>query len=118
MNTSQKTLQKLLRSVEVVEVSPDVCLFPPVTNPISVYSFLLISQEKPQLFDREEFLPLDPTQELIFPPELIVSHHALFRAVNLLSALFREGAGQNQTPQKTNLNEHTVSHFFRSLHSI
>uniref|UniRef100_A0A8D3D478 Xanthine dehydrogenase/oxidase n=1 Tax=Scophthalmus maximus TaxID=52904 RepID=A0A8D3D478_SCOMX len=29
-------------------------------------------QEKPQLFDREEFLPLDPTQELIFPPELIL----------------------------------------------
>uniref|UniRef100_A0A8D3C8T5 Aldehyde oxidase 6 n=1 Tax=Scophthalmus maximus TaxID=52904 RepID=A0A8D3C8T5_SCOMX len=37
-----------------------------------MYSFLLISQEKPQLFDREEFLPLDPTQELIFPPELIL----------------------------------------------
>lgn len=30
-------------------------------------------QEKPQLFDKEVFLPLDPTQELIFPPELIVS---------------------------------------------
>ncbi|KAM4559970.1 aldehyde oxidase 1-like [Odontesthes bonariensis] len=28
--------------------------------------------EKPQLFDKEEFLPLDPTQELIFPPELIL----------------------------------------------
>ncbi|XP_071392432.1 aldehyde oxidase 6 isoform X3 [Centroberyx affinis] len=26
----------------------------------------------PQLFDKEEFLPLDPTQELIFPPELIL----------------------------------------------
>lgn len=25
------------------------------------------------MFDKEEFLPLDPTQELIFPPELIVS---------------------------------------------
>ncbi|XP_029303135.1 LOW QUALITY PROTEIN: aldehyde oxidase 1-like [Cottoperca gobio] len=29
-------------------------------------------QEKPQLFHEEEFLPLDPTQELIFPPELIL----------------------------------------------
>ncbi|TMS11619.1 Aldehyde oxidase 1 [Larimichthys crocea] len=28
--------------------------------------------EKPQLFDKEVFLPLDPTQELIFPPELIL----------------------------------------------
>uniref|UniRef100_A0A4W6EPK5 Aldehyde oxidase 1 n=1 Tax=Lates calcarifer TaxID=8187 RepID=A0A4W6EPK5_LATCA len=32
----------------------------------------------PQLFDKDDFLPLDPTQELIFPPELIVSHHMLF----------------------------------------
>ncbi|XP_031708232.1 aldehyde oxidase 6 isoform X2 [Anarrhichthys ocellatus] len=32
--------------------------------------------EKPQLFDREEFLPLDPTQELIFPPELILMAEA------------------------------------------
>uniref|UniRef100_A0A3B4XG82 xanthine dehydrogenase n=1 Tax=Seriola lalandi dorsalis TaxID=1841481 RepID=A0A3B4XG82_SERLL len=29
-------------------------------------------QEKPRLFDTEEFQPLDPTQELIFPPELIL----------------------------------------------
>ncbi|XP_040888151.1 aldehyde oxidase 6 [Toxotes jaculatrix] len=28
--------------------------------------------EEPMLFDKEEFLPLDPTQELIFPPELIL----------------------------------------------
>ncbi|XP_070711719.1 aldehyde oxidase 6 [Pempheris klunzingeri] len=28
--------------------------------------------EEPRLFDKEEFLPLDPTQELIFPPELIL----------------------------------------------
>uniref|UniRef100_A0A7N8YBF1 Aldehyde oxidase 6 n=1 Tax=Mastacembelus armatus TaxID=205130 RepID=A0A7N8YBF1_9TELE len=28
--------------------------------------------EKPKLFDKEGFLPLDPTQELIFPPELIL----------------------------------------------
>ncbi|KAI5627549.1 aldehyde oxidase [Silurus asotus] len=27
--------------------------------------------EKPELFNKEEFLPLDPTQDLIFPPELI-----------------------------------------------
>ncbi|XP_028319779.1 aldehyde oxidase 6 isoform X2 [Gouania willdenowi] len=27
---------------------------------------------KPQLFNKDEFLPLDPTQELIFPPELIL----------------------------------------------
>lgn len=26
-----------------------------------------------KLFSEEEFLPLDPTQELIFPPELMVS---------------------------------------------
>ncbi|XP_060767101.1 aldehyde oxidase 1-like [Neoarius graeffei] len=26
---------------------------------------------KPQLFNKEEFLPLDPTQDLIFPPELM-----------------------------------------------
>uniref|UniRef100_A0A9L0IGZ9 FAD-binding PCMH-type domain-containing protein n=1 Tax=Equus asinus TaxID=9793 RepID=A0A9L0IGZ9_EQUAS len=34
----------------------------------------------PKLFSEEEFLPLDPTQELIFPPELMVSsnHTALF----------------------------------------
>lgn len=30
-------------------------------------------QKTPRLFDEEEFVPLDPTQELIFPPELIVS---------------------------------------------
>uniref|UniRef100_A0A7N6AQ18 FAD-binding PCMH-type domain-containing protein n=1 Tax=Anabas testudineus TaxID=64144 RepID=A0A7N6AQ18_ANATE len=30
-------------------------------------------QEKPQLFDKNDFLPLDPTQELIFPPELITA---------------------------------------------
>uniref|UniRef100_A0A3Q3F315 Aldehyde oxidase 6 n=1 Tax=Labrus bergylta TaxID=56723 RepID=A0A3Q3F315_9LABR len=29
-------------------------------------------REPPQLFDKDEFLPLDPTQELIFPPELIL----------------------------------------------
>ncbi|XP_034155428.2 aldehyde oxidase 1 isoform X1 [Pangasianodon hypophthalmus] len=29
------------------------------------------SPEKPELFNKEEFLPLDPTQDLIFPPELI-----------------------------------------------
>ncbi|XP_041638215.1 aldehyde oxidase 6 [Cheilinus undulatus] len=28
--------------------------------------------DPPQLFSKEEFLPLDPTQELIFPPELIL----------------------------------------------
>ncbi|XP_028281021.1 aldehyde oxidase 6 [Parambassis ranga] len=28
--------------------------------------------ERPRLFEKEEFLPLDPTQELIFPPELIL----------------------------------------------
>uniref|UniRef100_A0A3Q1IHC4 Xanthine dehydrogenase/oxidase n=1 Tax=Anabas testudineus TaxID=64144 RepID=A0A3Q1IHC4_ANATE len=28
--------------------------------------------EQPQLFDKNDFLPLDPTQELIFPPELIL----------------------------------------------
>ncbi|MEQ2171764.1 hypothetical protein GOODEAATRI_014075, partial [Goodea atripinnis] len=32
--------------------------------------------EKPRLFDRETFLPLDPTQELIFPPELILMAEA------------------------------------------
>uniref|UniRef100_A0A4W6EU63 Aldehyde oxidase 1 n=1 Tax=Lates calcarifer TaxID=8187 RepID=A0A4W6EU63_LATCA len=31
-------------------------------------------QEKPQLFDKDDFLPLDPTQELIFPPELIMAN--------------------------------------------
>ncbi|XP_067356858.1 aldehyde oxidase 6 isoform X3 [Channa argus] len=30
------------------------------------------AKDKPQLFDKKEFLPLDPTQELIFPPELIL----------------------------------------------
>uniref|UniRef100_A0A4W6ETN6 Aldehyde oxidase 1 n=1 Tax=Lates calcarifer TaxID=8187 RepID=A0A4W6ETN6_LATCA len=30
--------------------------------------------EKPQLFDKDDFLPLDPTQELIFPPELIMAN--------------------------------------------
>ncbi|XP_060888829.1 aldehyde oxidase 6 isoform X2 [Labrus mixtus] len=29
-------------------------------------------REPPQLFDKDKFLPLDPTQELIFPPELIL----------------------------------------------
>ncbi|XP_077958818.1 aldehyde oxidase 6 isoform X1 [Gasterosteus aculeatus] len=33
-------------------------------------------EEKPRLFDKEEFLPLDPTQELIFPPELILMAEA------------------------------------------
>uniref|UniRef100_A0A8D0AZE5 Aldehyde oxidase 1 n=1 Tax=Sander lucioperca TaxID=283035 RepID=A0A8D0AZE5_SANLU len=28
--------------------------------------------QHPELFDKREFLPLDPTQELIFPPELIL----------------------------------------------
>ncbi|XP_068612337.1 aldehyde oxidase 6 [Brachionichthys hirsutus] len=32
--------------------------------------------EEPELFDEEEFLPLDPTQELIFPPELILEAKA------------------------------------------
>uniref|UniRef100_A0A7N8XUF6 Aldehyde oxidase 6 n=1 Tax=Mastacembelus armatus TaxID=205130 RepID=A0A7N8XUF6_9TELE len=35
-------------------------------------SALRPAQEKPKLFDKEGFLPLDPTQELIFPPELIL----------------------------------------------
>ncbi|RVE75080.1 hypothetical protein OJAV_G00013210 [Oryzias javanicus] len=30
------------------------------------------SKKNPELFDKDEFLPLDPTQELIFPPELIL----------------------------------------------
>ncbi|XP_028989633.1 aldehyde oxidase 6 isoform X2 [Betta splendens] len=29
-------------------------------------------KEKSQLFDKNDFLPLDPTQEIIFPPELIL----------------------------------------------
>ncbi|KAM4538347.1 aldehyde oxidase 6 isoform 2-T2 [Fundulus diaphanus] len=32
--------------------------------------------ENPRLFDQEKFLPLDPTQELIFPPELILMAEA------------------------------------------
>ncbi|XP_029941631.1 aldehyde oxidase 1-like [Salarias fasciatus] len=32
--------------------------------------------EKLQLFNKEDFLPLDPTQELIFPPELILMAEA------------------------------------------
>ncbi|XP_068165202.1 aldehyde oxidase 6 [Antennarius striatus] len=32
--------------------------------------------EPPLLFDKDEFLPLDPTQELIFPPELILKAQA------------------------------------------
>ncbi|XP_075904659.1 aldehyde oxidase 6 isoform X2 [Nelusetta ayraudi] len=32
--------------------------------------------EAPKLFNKEEFLPLDPTQELIFPPELILMSEA------------------------------------------
>lgn len=43
-------------------------------------SSLNVLQEKPQLFNNEEFLPLDPTQELIFPPELIVCHEIFFQA--------------------------------------
>uniref|UniRef100_A0A8D0ART7 Aldehyde oxidase 1 n=1 Tax=Sander lucioperca TaxID=283035 RepID=A0A8D0ART7_SANLU len=35
-------------------------------------SSLASIEEKPELFDKREFLPLDPTQELIFPPELIL----------------------------------------------
>lgn len=31
-----------------------------------------VENDKPQLFDKGEFQPLDPTQELIFPPELIL----------------------------------------------
>lgn len=40
-----------------------------------VYLKILFSsfQKSPQLFNKEDFLPLDSTQELIFPPELIVS---------------------------------------------
>lgn len=30
-------------------------------------------QEPPRLLDGNQFVPLDPTQELIFPPELMVS---------------------------------------------
>nr|XP_046238450.1 aldehyde oxidase 6 isoform X2 [Scatophagus argus] len=30
------------------------------------------AEHKPQLFDKDDFVPLDPTQELIFPPELIL----------------------------------------------
>ncbi|XP_024144651.1 aldehyde oxidase 6 [Oryzias melastigma] len=30
------------------------------------------SKKNPELFNKDEFLPLDPTQELIFPPELIL----------------------------------------------
>ncbi|KAM8904972.1 aldehyde oxidase 6 [Spinachia spinachia] len=33
-------------------------------------------EETPRLFDIEEFLPLDPTQELIFPPELMLMAEA------------------------------------------
>ncbi|KAM3585750.1 uncharacterized protein V6R79_026294 [Siganus canaliculatus] len=32
--------------------------------------------EKPRLFDQDDLLPLDPTQELIFPPELILMAEA------------------------------------------
>lgn len=50
-------------------------------------------QEKPQLFDKDKFLPLDPTQELIFPPELIVGlwllwHTAKFHFNNLIHEVF------------------------------
>uniref|UniRef100_A0A8D0L1Z4 Aldehyde oxidase n=1 Tax=Sphenodon punctatus TaxID=8508 RepID=A0A8D0L1Z4_SPHPU len=37
---------------------------------------LLFSNQEEKLFSAEEFQPLDPTQELIFPPELLVNHHA------------------------------------------
>ncbi|KAM5153273.1 aldehyde oxidase 1-like [Mantella aurantiaca] len=32
----------------------------------------LPEENSPKLFDQKEFIPLDPTQELIFPPELMV----------------------------------------------
>ena len=31
-----------------------------------------VLQSAPQLFPTEDLLPLDPTQDLIFPPELMV----------------------------------------------
>uniref|UniRef100_A0A3B4BGP6 2Fe-2S ferredoxin-type domain-containing protein n=1 Tax=Periophthalmus magnuspinnatus TaxID=409849 RepID=A0A3B4BGP6_9GOBI len=42
------------------------------------------SQDEPQLFDQGEFQPLDPTQELIFPPELIVSEPILSQVYDTL----------------------------------
>lgn len=36
------------------------------------FCHFLFLKTSPELFSEEEFLPLDPTQELIFPPELMV----------------------------------------------
>ncbi|CAK7306877.1 Aldehyde oxidase 1 [Vulpes lagopus] len=31
-----------------------------------------VNKTSPELFSEEEFLPLDPTQESVFPPELMI----------------------------------------------
>lgn len=46
-----------------------------------------VLQDAPQLFDKDDLLPLDSTQELIFPPELVVSCQMLCLSV-MFSYLF------------------------------
>lgn len=62
LSFKMKSLELML--LIVFRVNHDVCL-------------------QPELFHKGEFLPLDPTQDLIFPPELIVRNMLrLFKQIN------------------------------------
>uniref|UniRef100_A0A673CXA8 xanthine dehydrogenase n=1 Tax=Sphaeramia orbicularis TaxID=375764 RepID=A0A673CXA8_9TELE len=54
--------------------------------------------EYPQLFDKDQFQPLDPTQELIFPPELISNYcHWIFNTCQFL--VFLQLTSQTPRPE-------------------
>lgn len=66
----------------------------------------LFSKTSPELFSEKEFQPLDPTQELIFPPELMV-RKALAHLEELMVRC-QEGPFQNLTEQLSDLLRDTV----------
>lgn len=68
-----------------------------------VFSFLKTS---PELFSEEEFLPLDPTQELIFPPELMVKKTVAHLEEIMVKC--QEGPFQKLTVQLSDLLRDTV----------
>ena len=66
------------------------------------YNFchFLFLKTSPELFSEEEFLPLDPTQELIFPPELMVRKAAAHLPGDLSGGVFSKAEGAALRPHQ------------------
>ena len=62
------------------------------------FCHFLFLKTSPELFSEEEFLPLDPTQELIFPPELMVRKAVAHLPGDMSGGVFSKSEGTALRP--------------------